>query len=56
MSGVEGKPPAEVFDLADRVHARIRDEHCDCDPASCALRKVWVEDVLEILNVAREES
>ena len=47
---------SEMSELAYRVHNRIRDEHRLCDPSDCALRTMWVEDVQEILNVAREEA
>lgn len=46
----------EALDLADRVHTRLRAAHQECEPRECALRAMWVEDVLEILEAIRAES
>jgi len=45
-------PPSEI---AERIHQRLRAKHKDCDPAGCALRGVWVEDVQEVLDHIAEE-
>lgn len=42
------------FDVAQAVYDRIRRDHRKCDPESCALSRVWVEDVQEIVDAIRE--
>lgn len=37
----------QLSDAASAAHTRIRNAHQDCNLDSCALRRMWAEDVQE---------
>lgn len=46
---------ADLSELALLVQARLLREHAGCVLDDCPMRRLWIEDVAEIIQLAREE-
>lgn len=54
VDGLDLDPSDVELDVPAAVYDRIREKHGKCDPAGCGLRRLWVEDVQEIVEMIRE--